>query len=129
MEGYRNISIDMKDSASDAQYQELQKKIQELSEVIPGTKLMNEVELQKGSEEYARQSEGLRNTIAGILILISGLSIYNNISYNLLSRLREHGILKAIGLTRKQFRKMIQFEGLAYGGISAFFACSIALLL
>ena len=129
MDGYRIISIDMKDNASRTQYQELQKKVQKLSEVIPGTNLMNQVELQKSTEESGRQYKTLRNTIAGILIFISGLSIYNNINYNLLSRLREHGILKAIGLTQRQFKKMIQFEGLAYGWISAFFACSISFLI
>lgn len=129
LEGYRIISIDMNDNASHTEYQELKQKVQALSEAIPGTNLMNQVELQKSIEEFGRQYATLRKSIAAILIAISGLSIYNNISYNLLSRLREYGIMKAIGLTRKQFRKMIQFEGLAYGGISAFFACSIAFII
>jgi putative ABC transport system permease protein len=127
--GYRIISIDMKDNATEAEYQELKEKVQVLSEAIPGTNLMNEVELKKSSEEFGRQYAALRNSISAILICISGLSIYNNISYNLLSRLREYGIMKAIGLTRKQFRKMIQFEGLAYGSIAAFFACGIAFII
>src|SRR5699024_5220860 len=50
------------------------------------------------------------------------------INYNLISRIREHGIMKAIGLTKKQFRKMIRFEGLMYGTISGIFSCIVALI-
>lgn len=46
-----------------------------------------------------------------------------------ISRIREHGIMKAIGLTKKQFRKMVRFEGLMYGTISAVFSCIIAILI
>ena len=126
IEGYRILSIDMKDNVSEKEYQELRKRVQQLAKAIPGTNLIDEVEQQKSINRLGRQTKTLRNTIAGILIFISGLSIYNNISYNLLSHLRKYGILKAVGLTTKQFKSMIQFEGLTYGTISAFFACSIS---
>ena len=67
--------------------------------------------------------------IALVLITIGGLSIYNNINYNIISRLREHGILKALGLTNGQFKGMLRFEGVLYGAISALFSCILALLI
>lgn len=36
--------------------------------------------------------------------------------------------MKAIGFTKKQFRKMIKFEGLMYGTISAIFSCVVAFM-
>ena len=43
--------------------------------------------------------------------------------------MKEHGIMKAIGLTKKQFRNMIRFEGLMYGMIYALFSCVIAFII
>lgn len=127
--GYRIISIDMKENATEAEYQELKQRLQALSETIPGTLLKDELDWQKSTAEFSKQYAALRNSIAAILIIISGLSIYNNMNYNLLVRTREYGIMKAIGLSDKQFRRMIQFEGIAYGSIAAFFACGIAFIL
>lgn len=124
----RIISIDMKDDCTEKDYKVLKEEVQKMAEIIPGTLLEDRVEWLKEAEESDVIYDLLQNSIAIILILISGLSIYNNINYNLISRIREHGIMKAIGLTKKQFRKMIRFEGLMYGIISAIFSCIVALV-
>lgn len=126
---YRLVRIDMKDDCTEKDYKVLKEEVQKMAEIIPGTSLEDRVEWLKEAEESDVIYDLLQNSISIILILISGLSIYNNINYNLISRIREHGIMKAIGLTKKQFRKMIRFEGLMYGTISAIFSCAIALII
>lgn len=126
---YRLVRVDMKDNYTEGDYKILKEEVQKMSEIIPGTLLEDRVEYLKEAEKSDITYDLLKNSISIILILISGLSIYNNINYNLISRIREHGIMKAIGLTKKQFRNMIRFEGLIYGIISATFSCAIALMI
>lgn len=126
---YRLVRIDMKDDYTEGDYNILKEKVQKMSELIPGTLLEDRVEYLKEAEKADVTYDLLQNSTAIILILISGLSIYNNISHNLISRVREHGIMKAIGLTKKQFRGMVRFEGLMYGALSAVFSCTAALLI
>jgi putative ABC transport system permease protein len=82
-------------------YNVLKEEVQKMSELIPGTLLEDRVEWFKEAQKSDVTYDLLQYSISIILILISGLSIYNNINYNLISRIREHGIMKAIGLTKK----------------------------
>ena len=126
---YRIMSIDMKDDFSQSDYQLLKEKVQQTAELIPGTEMGDKVQIIQEAEKAEKEYLLLYGSIAAVLIIIGGLSIYNNINYHLISRLREYGIMKAIGLTRKQFRKMIQFEGLLFGTIAAAFSCTVALII
>ena len=54
-----------------------------------------------------------------ILFMISLFNILNNISYNVLSRINEFGVLRAMGITDSGFWKMIIDEGLFYGAAAS----------
>ena len=125
---YRIVRVNLKDNISRKDYEIVKKELQKLSEEFKETVLVDYYENDKEEEKSIVTDNLFKNAIAVILILISGLSIYNNINYNLISRTREYGIMKAIGLTKKQFKKMIRFEGLMYGTISAIFSCIVALV-
>ena len=60
-----------------------------------------------------------------ILFIISLFNILNNINYNVVSRINEFGILRAMGVTDDGFWKMIIKEGLIY----SFFASILTVLL
>lgn len=126
---YRIISVDMKDDASPADYELLKERLQQTADMIPGTLMSDSVQQQQEDKTRDEQEHLLFSAIAAVLILIGALSIYNNIYYNLISRLREHGIMKAIGLTKRQFRSMIRFEGLTYGAMTAVISCGLALII
>lgn len=129
IDNYRIVSVDMKDDAGPADYQLLLEKLQETADMIPGTFMMDSVQLQQDRKNRAEQNHLFYIAIAAVLIIIGALSMYNNIYYNLISRLREHGIMKAVGLTGRQFRKMIRFEGLLYGAMTAAISCGLALII
>ncbi len=126
---YRAVRIKLEENISKKNYEMVKGKAQNLSELFKKTLFVDSYEFNKELEKSSITENLFQNAIVVILILISGLSIYNNINYNLISRIREHGIMKAIGLTKKQFRKMIRFEGLMYGTISAIFSCIVAFVL
>lgn len=61
--------------------------------------------------------------ISIVLFIISMFNIANNVSYSLISRTNEFGMMRAVGLTNKEFRQMVRFEGLSYAIIAS--VCSI----
>lgn len=54
-----------------------------------------------------------------IIILISMLHILNSMNYMIITRKRDFGILRAMGLSDRSFRSMILKEGLLYGVYSS----------
>ncbi|GAA0391610.1 ABC transporter permease [Paenibacillus motobuensis] len=51
----------------------------------------------------------------GVIFLIAFLNIVNTVSTNLILRTKEFAVLKAIGMTQYEVRKMIILEGIFYG--------------
>ncbi|ETT48535.1 hypothetical protein C162_14675 [Paenibacillus sp. FSL R7-269] len=51
----------------------------------------------------------------GVIVLIAFLNIVNTVSTNLILRTKEFAVLKAIGMTQKEVRKMIVLESIFYG--------------
>ena len=123
---YRIVNIRMEDKAN---YLSVKKKIQNMSEIFYDTWMEDYTGQSMEDKRALSQYSIFKNSIIIVLIIISGLSIFNNINYNLEARIREHGIMKAIGMTDRQFKKMIRFEGLMYGGVSAILTCIISLII
>ena len=65
-----------------------------------------------------------------IVISIIGITnIFNTITTNMALRNREFAILKSIGMTDKQFKKMIRYESLFYGLKALLFGLPVGILL
>jgi len=60
-----------------------------------------------------------------VVAFIGCLNISNTISTNLILRIKEFAVLKAIGMTQEAIRKMILLEGLLYGLVSALYGTII----
>lgn len=61
----------------------------------------------------------------GVIALIAFLNIVNTVSTNLILRTKEFAVLKAIGMTQKEIRKMIILEGVFYGLFAAVYGVII----
>ncbi len=70
------------------------------------------IETQK---QYLRQQQMFFSGIAAILLVISLFHIMNSMNYSILSRRREYGIVRAMGITDAGFYKMILRAGMLYG--------------
>jgi len=55
----------------------------------------------------------------GVIVLIGFLNIMNTVSTNLILRTKEFAVLKAIGMTQSEIRKMVILEGIFYGLFAA----------
>ncbi len=75
--------------------------------------------------DFTEQEESERNMVAiirvfsyGFIVLISliaAANVFNTISTNISLRRREFAMLKSVGMTRKGFNRMMNFECLLYG--------------
>lgn len=81
------------------------------------------------STESFNKSQMVMNILGGgiaiILILIGILNFINIMITGINSRLKELAVLESIGMTKKQIKKMLTFEGLYYGLITIGFILTI----
>ena len=61
--------------------------------------------------------------------LICATSIFNTISTSMALRRREYAMLQSVGMDGKQFRRMIRYESLFYGGKALLYGLPLGILL
>ncbi len=67
---------------------------------------------------------GLFDALALVAILIAGLGIVNTLTMNVLERVRELGILRAVGMTQVQVWRMVVVEAGILGAVGALAGCT-----
>ena len=93
---------------------ELLKKIQD----VPKAVLKDYTSAIEVRKAYLRQQQMFFSGIGVILLVISLFHIMNSMNYSILSRRREYGIIRAVGITEAGFYRMILRTGLLYGGLA-----------
>jgi putative ABC transport system permease protein len=67
--------------------------------------------------------------LVGLSVLIALLGVANTLLLGVLERTREIGLLRAVGMSRRQVRRMIQAEGAILAGLGAVAGLAVGLLL
>ena len=81
--------------------------------------------------DYLKEKEGFYQglifyyTVIVIVALMGMISIINTMNINLLVKRREFAVYKAIGMTKKQLRKLLVLQGTLYGIMAAIFGSII----
>ena len=68
-------------------------------------------------------------SFVGLLIFVSITNIINTIATSMQLRRREFAMLKSIGMTKKQFHRMIGYESIFYGFKTCLYGLPIAFLI
>jgi putative ABC transport system permease protein len=66
---------------------------------------------------------GLFDALAVVAVIVAGLGIVNTLTMNVLERVREIGVLRAIGMTRRQVWRMVVVEAGVLGIVGAILGC------
>ena len=69
----------------------------------------------------------LFDALAAVAVLVAGLGIVNTLTMNVVERVREIGILRATGMTRRQVWRMVVVEAGILGIVGAVLGCSAGL--
>lgn len=76
-----------------------------------------------------KKSQMVMNILGGgisiILILIGALNFINVMITGVNARLKELAVMESIGMTKKQIKKMLTFEGFYYAGITTIFILTL----
>ncbi|MCX7749523.1 MAG: ABC transporter permease [Clostridia bacterium] len=105
--------------SKDAERVQAANALRTLSRNIENSRLVSLEEEIKKLKEQKRQISILLYGLIGIIALIGIFSIVNTISTNLILRVREFGVLRAVGMTNQELKQMVRMEGMFYGMISA----------
>ena len=128
--GERKDAIGLVDVAAGADSSVVQKRIKALLKAR-----FPEAEVKTGDELIASQSDqvnqllGLIYGLLSLAVLISLFGIVNTLVLSISERTREIGMLRAIGMTRKQVRKIVRWEAVITAMIGGITGCVLGLCL
>ena len=88
---------------------------------VPKAVLTDYSTAMKAQKNYLRQQQIFFYGIAVILLVISLFHIVNCMNYSILSRRREYGIIRAMGITDSGFFRMLLTTGILYGVLADLF--------
>lgn len=87
---------------------------------------MNIVSRQSMVEQYeaqVRSSAVMGYAVSIIIALVGVLNFMNSMITAIISRKREFAMIQSVGMTKRQLRGMLTFEGLYYAGMTLFLSC------
>lgn len=83
-------------------------------------------------ENLASQIDGFLNVLTallGLAIFIALIGIANTLALSVFERTREIGLLRAVGMTRRQTRRMIRWEAAIISGVGAVLGAVVGVIL
>ncbi len=127
--GQRQDTIDFVQVKPDADPAEVQAILSKGVEIaFPVAEVLNQQELKESREEQVDQLVNLVYALLLLAILISLFGIANTLALSIHERTRELGMLRAIGMSRRQVRTMIRYEAVITALIGAILGMALGLV-
>jgi len=118
--------VQVKPGANPAEVQAILSKGVEAA--FPVAEVLNQQELKESREEQVDQLVNLVYALLLLAILISLFGIANTLALSIHERTRELGMLRAIGMSRRQVRTMIRYEAVITALIGAIIGMVLGLV-
>jgi putative ABC transport system permease protein len=96
---------------------------------FPDVKLQSKSEFQTDQSAWVDQILGVFYVLLGLAVIVSLFGIVNTLALSVLERTRELGMLRAIGMSRRQVRRMIRHESVVTALIGAVLGIGVGLFL
>jgi putative ABC transport system permease protein len=88
---------------------------------FPNTKVEDQAEYRKSQEEQVNTLLNLFNGLLALAVVIALLGIINTLVLSIIERTREVGLLRAVGMSRWQVRRMVLWESIIVAVIGGVF--------
>ena len=96
---------------------------------FPDVKLQSKSEFQTDQSAWVDQILGVFYVLLGLAVIVSLFGIVNTLALSVLERTRELGMLRAIGMSRRQVRRMIRHESVVTALIGAVLGIGVGLIM
>ena len=96
-----------------------------VARVAPNVTVQNQTQFEASQRKQVSSLLGLVTVLLALALLIAGLGIVNTLALSVLERTREIGLLRAVGMSRRQLRWTIQVESI----ITALFGAVLGIVL
>jgi putative ABC transport system permease protein len=127
--GQRQDTIDFVETAPGANQAEVQALLTRgVEAAFPVAEVLNQQELKESREEQVDQLVNLVYALLFLAIVVSLFGIANTLALSIHERTRELGMLRAIGMTRRQVRTMIRYEAVITALIGAILGMALGLV-
>jgi len=104
----------------DASPKEVQKEIDDVvKDRYPTVEVQNQSQLKDQQEEQVNSLLGLVYALLSLAIIVSLFGIVNTLALSIHERTRELGMLRAVGMSRRQVRTMVRYEAVITALIGA----------
>ena len=95
----------------------------------PDTKLQTKSEFETDQSAWVDQILAIFYVLLALCVLVSLFGIVNTLALSVFERTRELGMLRAVGMTRRQVRRMIRHESIVTALIGAVLGIGVGLFL
>jgi|TARA_Y100000310_G_scaffold337285_1_gene423982 putative ABC transport system permease protein len=106
--------------APTADMDEARTAVEEITDAYPQLTVEDKAELRASTEAQLNQLLAVITVFLGLSLFIAVLGITNTLALSIFERTRELGLLRAIGMTRRQLRRMVRWEAVIialFGGL------------
>ncbi len=102
--------------------------VEKVTADFPNVELRDQVEFKKQQEDQVNQILGLITALLALSIIIALFGIVNTLALSIFERTRELGLLRAVGMSRRQIRSMIRGESVIIAVLGAVLGLAVGVL-
>jgi putative ABC transport system permease protein len=95
---------------------------------FPIAEVLNQEELKKNQEDSINPLLGLVYALLSLAVIVSLFGIANTLALSIYERTRELGMLRAVGMSRRQVRRLIRYESVITALIGALLGMVIGMI-
>jgi putative ABC transport system permease protein len=106
----------------------LGQRLEAATKAFPTVTVQNQDDFSKAQRQQVDQLLYLIYALLGLAIIIAVLGIVNTLALSVIERTREVGLLRAVGLGRRQLRRMVRLEAIAIAVLGALLGIAAGLL-
>jgi putative ABC transport system permease protein len=102
--------------------------VDRVAEEFPNVKVRDQVEFKAEQKRQINQALGLVSALLGLAVVIAFLGIVNTLALSVFERTRELGLLRAVGMSRRQVRGMIRGESVIISVMGAIVGLAVGVV-